>query len=1151
MWQARKSTRDVRDPVLRWVFGITAIMFLGLWFAPSPLQAINPTGTIVGTVSDASGAVVADTTVTVTNEGTGLSRTTKTGAAGDFTFPLLNIGNYSLKVEKVGFQTFVREHIVLQVDQNVTVLVTLQVGAVVQQVTVTGTTSGVDLVTATIKEVVDQQRIVDLPLNGRDPLELIMLMPGVNYDTDSVAHGQGQHEGLSISGNRPGSNYYLMDGVDAVDSYLAVAPIFPSPDALQEFTVHTSEFSAEYGRNSGGLVNVATRSGTNSIHGSGFEFVRNTKLNASNFFANAAHLAVPPFKLNQYGGTIGGPIKKDKTFFFAYFQQTEQRKDEVTTIPTVLTPEERNGLSTVGANFSDICPGSQCPIDPRTGQPFPSNTIPVNRLDQGGVNIVNKYMPLPNAGSSYVFSAPNAYNNDNLAESQFIVRLDHSISDKDRLFGRYFFNNDGINGGISGNYPDTPWNKKFKNQNFVLNWTRMIAPTLINSASVGFNRMYHWRGPAADYSFADVGIAYNAFGTGTPPVPETAQIGISGSMSNSSSSFQQPRTVYEGTDTLSWVKGPHSLVFGVDIKRESVNRWENYFTDPDISFDGYASGNPLADLLLGLPNFFRQDNQVVSELRHTGVGVYAEDEYKVKSNFSATLGLRWEPYLPPVDQLNDQICFDPTFTKHSTYYPTAPPGVLFAGGPVGRGFGSGDAGCPRQLIPTRWANFAPRVGLVYDPFKKGKTAVRVSYGVFWDEIRLIGYNRFSTSMPFDQPQLIYSPGGPSNNYAPSLFGTSMFTNAGLVDPFPTQVPRAPAARAAFSPLYGGNWPQYSLEDVLNPNWNEPYIQEWNFNIQQQLWNDWTLTVAYVANKATHLPVSRDYNWAVPLPFSVESYAQQLSDENARRRFSAIQCKNGVTGTSAACYTFFEMEDTGANSNYNSLQITMNRKFSHGLTLLGSYVWSKYLDIFSFEGEGSTGPRIPYDFGADYGPSDNDVPHHFVVSYIWQLPKAKSLHGFAGQVVNGWQINGITTFNSGTPFSCKSGEDRSLTAIGSDNCDFVPGVSPTEPSGRPTSEVITAYFNPAAFQQPAPGTFGDVSRNHLRGPGIKNFDFAIFKDFPISERLGKIQFRNEYFNFFNNVNFYNPNNYLTSGPAFGTITGARDPRFIQFAFKWIF
>jgi hypothetical protein len=1135
---------------------LLGVLILGilLWAVPAlHVQGATATGIIVGTVTDASGAAIPGATVTATQQETGTTRSMTTGAAGDFSFPQLPVGHYTLKVSKSDFRPYTQKDILLQVDQSVTLHVTLALGTYREQVTVTATGTGINLVSATVSEVVDQRRIVDLPLNGRDPLQLQFIMPGVTFDTDNVAHGQGQHEGVVINGNRPASNNYLLDGLDYNDSYLAVAPTFPAPDALQEFSVQAADFNAQYGRSAGGVINAVTKSGTNEWHGDLFEFLRNTALNANNFFANKAGQTRPSFQLNQFGGTLGGPLKKDKTFVFGYYQGTRQRKGNAITIPTVLTAQERPDLSAdESANFSDICPGPQCPVDPRTGQPFPGNVIPANRIDPTAVKFIHAIMPLPNEGRSYVFNAPFVGSMDDLTENQFLVRVDHTIDQKNRMFGRYFYNNDnGFGLGAGSNIPGNNHTKLFRNQDVALNWTHTFSPTLLNSASLGWNRLFHNR-------FPDINQSWGTFGGPPASIPSTPRhrgdlyVGISGSLGTSGDgTFLQNRTTSELSDVLSWVKGRHTVNAGLEYRRTAVNRFEDFFTDPTMSFSGQFTGNPLADLLLGLPSSFREDTEVRSELRHTGVGVFGQDTFKARPSLTFDLGLRWEPYLPPVDNLNDQICLDPTFTKKSSFYPTAPPGILFPGGPINGNFGSGDSGCPRQLIPTRWKNFAPRVGLAWDPFKNGKTSVRAAYGVFWDQIRLIGYNRFSTAQPFDNTVNIFSPGNPTNDFLPSLTGTSIFTNSNTPDPYPYILPRTPAQRAAYDPFFGGNWPTFALEDALNPNWNEAYVQEWNFSLQREIIPNWNLTVAYLGNRSTHDWISREYNWAVPLPLSVESAAVQRSTTNQRRRLSSILCSTATPGVAVPCYGPFEEEDDPVGSNYNSLQVTINKRFSRGLTLLGSYVWSKTLDVESFGAEGGSGPRDPLNLYLNYGLSDMDVPQRFEISYIWQIPKISRFSGATDRVLNGWQVNGITTIQTGTPFTISTGIDTALYGVGGDHADQVPGVSPFLSTGRPDGQKIQEYFNTAAFREPADATFGTVGRNTMIGPGIINFDFSLFKDFLISERWGRFQFRSEFFNLFNTPNFFNPDGSITDGSAFGQIFSARDPRFVQFALKWIF
>jgi hypothetical protein len=1142
--------------VLLSVLGAAVYLCVGLPRA----FAIGPTGKIVGTVADNTGAALPGVTVEVANQETNETRTATTDSSGDFSFPVLPVGNYTVKATKDGFQVYEQKNIVLQVDQNVTIPVAMAVGSVSQVVEVTGSTAELNLTDATISHVVDEQRIVDLPLNGRDSLQLQYVMPGVSYDNDNVAHGQGQHEGVVVNGNRPGSNYYLLDGVDMTDSYLSVAPVFPAPDALQEFDIQTSNFTAQYGRSSGGIVNAATKSGTNKWHGDAFEFLRNDVFNAHNFF-DVPGAKKPSFKLNQFGGTIGGPIQKNKTFVFGYYQGSRQRKQTTTTTGTVLTNQERPDVNPTGnADFSDCASVHvTCPIDPRTistanptGTPFPNNIIPASRIDPTATSFIKNLLPRQNSTSNGVptntFAAASAPNLDDNNENQFLARVDHTFGGADSAFARYFFNQDRATGIGFDNFPNAPHYKNFRNQNFALDYTHTFSSNLLNTGVFGFTRLAHTRGPSAN-------LGWSAFGgpatQGTKGFTEI-YANVSGSINGGGDgTFTQNRQTWQFTDYLSWVKGKNTISLGGDYRKESVNRVEDFFTDPSFNFNGSFSGNSLGDLLLGLPNSFDLQTEVVSQLRHGAADVYVADNVKVKPNLSIDAGLRWEPFLPAVDQFNDQLCFDPTFTKKSTYYPTAPPGILFPGPPVGRGsLGQGDAGCSRQLIPTRWGNFAPRIGINFDPTKSGKMSISASYGLFWDQSRLIAYNRFSTAQPFDANSAVNNPGSPANNYAPSLTGESVYSNTGLVNPYPFIIPRTSSQRQSFSPSFGGNWPTYSTEDVLAPNYNNGYTHEWNVTIQREFYKDYTLSASYIGNHGANLYISREYNYALASSYTTDptltpqqNLSQNLSNLGAptgtRRRLSNVTC-GGIP-----CFGNFEEEDPGAWSNFNAAELVANRKFKNGLTFLVSYVYASYLDIVSYGAEGGTGPRDPENFASNYGPSDQNVRHRFVASYIWQFPKVQQFHGVTDAIVNGWSIQGIGSVQTGSPYSISSNQDTAARSIGNDTADLVSGQSPSI-----SNRSIHEYFNTAAFQNAAPNTFGTTGRNFLTGPSLVNFDTSFFKELAIGDRYGKVQFRTEFFNTFNHANFYNPDHTVGDG-TFGQITSARDPRFIQFALKYLF
>lgn len=1102
-----------------------------------PALAAGPTGKIVGTVTDSTGASVANAKVSATNEATNETHTYTTDESGNFTFPVLPSGNYTIRSESAGFQTYQQKGVLLQVDQSVTVSPVMQVGTASQVIEVTSQQAQINLVDATVSHVVDQQRVVDLPLNGRDALQLQYIMPGVSYDNDNASHGQGQHEGVVVNGNRPGSNYFLLDGVDMTDSFLSTAPVFPAPDALQEFSIQTSNFTAQYGRSSGGVVNAVTRAGSNKFHGGLFEFLRNDVLNAHNYF-DTPTTKKPSYKLNQFGGYLGGPLQRDKTFFFVYYQGTRQRKDETVNIGSVLTAQQRPDLNGGTSNF----PGLK---DPRTGLPFPGGIVPADRIDPTALKFIKKLMPLPNNPTGgYTFTTPVANNQDDLNENQYVGRIDHNFGTNNLVFGRYFFNQDTSTGNGSGNIPGLTHLKYFRNQNVALDWTHTFSPSLINTAVFGFTRVAHHRGPTAGVGWGDFGGPATTAKAGTLSDLYTS---VSGSVSaNGDGTFVQNRQTWQYTDYMILVRGPHTITLGGDYRREASNRVEDFFTDPVFNFNGLYTGNALGDLLLGLPSYYNLQTEVTSRLRHNAGDVYVQDNYKVTQQMTIDAGIRWEPFLPPVDNLNDQACLDPTFTKQSTYYPTAPVGLLFPGPPQGSGsLGKGDAGCPRSGVPNRWTNFAPRVGVNLSPFKSGKTSIRAGYGIFYDQARLIAWNRFSTAQPFDASVIVNAPGSAANDYAQSLSGNNVYTNSGVQNPYPFIIPRTADQRAAFSPSYGGHWPTSAGETVLAPNFNEGYTQQWNLTIQQELPQQFSLTVSYIGNKGSKLFVSREYNYA---PVSTVNHAQSLSANlgtlPSRRRLSRISCGTATPGVNGPCYGPVEELDPSGYSNYNSLQLTLNRSFHHGFSVLGSYVYGKYLDIISTTAEGGNGPKNPENFASNYGPSDNDVRHRFAGSYIYQIPTLTTLHGPASLLLNGWQNQAVVIVQTGSPYFIHSSADTSATGIGGESADLVPGQSV-----MPAHRSISEYFNTAAFQNAALGTFGNTGRNSLYGPSLVNVDFSLFKDFSLGE-VGKLQFRAELFNLFNHPNFHNPDNTVGNG-TFGQIHSARDPRFVQFALKYLF
>jgi hypothetical protein len=948
------------------------------------------------------------------------------------------------------------------------------------------------------------------------------------------------------------------------DSYLSTAPVFPAPDALQEFDIQTSNFTAQYGRSSGGLINAASKAGTNTFHGSLFEFFRNTVLDSHNYF-DVAGEAKPEFKLNQYGGYLGGPIQKGKTFFFGYYQGTRQRADETVTINQVLTAAENPAMTTDGS--------AQFPagaiVDPTTGKPFATDgLIPANRVDPTAKKMIAallKYIPNTANGLGYTYHAPSADNEDSLNEDQYLGRVDHNFGTRDLVFGRYFFNQDLSTGYGAGNM-DLPHDKYFRNQNVAIDWNHTFTPRLINTAVAGFTRVAHHRGTTVSDGWDTFG---SMPGTEAAGIPSEFYMNVSGGANNGGDgTFIQNRQTFQYTDFLSYLRGKHSISLGGDFRREAVNRIEDYYTDPIFNFNGqYTDANPteggnstaaLADLVMGLPDYFNLQTEVRSNLRHSAMDAYIQDNYKVNRHLTIDAGFRWEPFLPPVDNLNDQICFDPTFSTHSSFYPTAPHGFTFPGPPLSlKADGTGDPGCPRAMVPNRMKNVAPRLGINIDPFGNGKTSIRAAYGIFWDQARLIAWNRYSTAQPFDENfELTGLASVPSTG---ALTGNGVFTanaSTGVINPFPFVIPRTATDRKNFSPSYGGFWPTSAEGTVLPPNFNEGYAGQWNLTIDQEIAKNWVLTVSYIGNHGTHLFLSRDINYAPissyvtdPTLTPQQNLQANIADENLRRLHAYDTTPgwcgyNSVTLLQNPCLGQTQEEANLGWSNYDAADVTVNHRFSNGFSLMASYVFGKYLDIISYGAEGGLGPRDPTDFRLNYGPSDSDVRNRVTSSYIYQLPKLKSAHGILAGLVNDWQNQGVLIAQTGRPYTVTSNQDTGATGIGGDFADLVPSVS-VKPSHRGVAE----YFNTAAFTEAAPDSYGTSSRGMLYGPSLVNMDFSLFKEFPIHE-FGKVQFRSEFFNLFNHPNFNSMDTGIGDG-TFGQLTGANSGRIAQFALKYLF
>lgn len=1034
------------------------------------------TVTIYGAVVDPSGAAIAGAKVTVTNQATGQGRDTISAVDGNYVIPDLAVGGYRLSVTAPGFKTFVQDSILVQVDENRRVPVQMAVGGVNESITVTADVAQVETRTSSLRQVVDSARIVELPLNGRNPLQLQYLVAGSSGSTDP-AGGQAENTSVSIDGMRANSNNYSLDGADNQDPFFNTPSVFPNPDALEEFSLQISNYSAELGRNAGAAMNAVTRSGGNELHGTLFEFLRNQDLDSRSFFANS----VSPFKRNQFGVTVGGPIRKDKTFFFGSYQGTRVTSEPGTQTPIVMTAAQRTGDFT----------GAKAIKDPLTGNPFPGNIIPTNRLSQPALNFLNAFVPLPNSPNS-IYTFPNA---STTVDDQAVAKIDHIVTANNHLSGRLLYERNNTN--QVPNALDVPgfWAIiDYSNWNVAVNDIHTFSPNLVNQFTFGFNNVTRQQLPHVpeQKSWGDLGSGFIR----SAPGPIAYDTEVAGYFQGFSRYLlDQYRKYAQYTDGLNWIRGSHSLKIGGDIRQSICDQSQNFQTDPQVLFTANFTGLAPADFLLGRPNSFTQGSPNAGSPRTLELAAYVQDDWKVSKRLTLNLGLRWDPWLPYQDFKQAISQFRPG--QQSTVFPTAPPGYVFPG----------DSGVSNTSIHSDLNNWAPRIGFAYDLFGNNKTSIRGGWGLFYSDIRQQSLNNISSNEPFGLSLAVTQPtGGIANPY--------MDTG----NPFPFQPPASSQAKQAFKFIL----PLTTVTE-FDPDFRDAIVNQWNISVQQQLFSDWILTLAYAGSAGNHLFIQDQLNPTV--------FGRTGANANARRVYAPYYS------------SIVDMLSVG-NSSYNGLQVSANKRFHHGLTILLNYTWSKSIDEGSNDG---SAPSNPFNIRNDRAVSDFDLPHKFVGSFVWQLPGGSIHNALARTLAGGWELNGILNFQSGLPFSVTSGVDNSQSAVNADRADLVG--DPHLSSGRPTAQLLRQYFNTAAFTVNKIGTFGNAGRNILFGPGTENIDFGAIKTFRFLERY-KIQFRAEAFNLFNHPNFNNPNANV-SASTFGMITGAGSPRVVQLALKAMF
>lgn len=1037
--------------------------------------------TIYGTVQDTSGAVLASVPVRVQNEGTGLIRTVTSDDRGAYIATQLPVGVYTVSAESTGFKRYVQPNIQVQVDENRQVPVVLELGNVNDSVTVAAEIVQVDTRSGTIREVVDSKRIVELPLNGRNPLDLQLLVAGAGRVTP---RGQAQNTSVSMNGARDNANNYTLDGGDNHDPYFNSPSVFPQPDALAEFSIQTSAYSAEYGRNAGIQVNAVSKSGTNQLHGSLFEFLRNDKLNARNYFSNT----VPPFKRNQFGGTIGGPIRRDRTFFFASYQGTRSRSAPGSVTAAVPSAAERRG------DFSAFLPRTI--RDPRTNQPFPGNVIPASRVSQPAINFLAAFIPLPNRPDGlFSFASQDAFDQD-----QFLIKGDHRFSSANQLSARYLYNKD-KNRETPGTVPDFVANIQYRNLNFSATDTHIFSPSMINVATFTFGDV-----DRAQFPTTPGNKSWNDFGAKfvpsfiNPDIPVAHATNVAGRF-NAFARYPLDhfRNNFEIADKINWIRGPHLIKFGVELRRSKLDLVEWGGGECTCSFNGQFSTDAMADFMLGQPNNVNQSSPAVTDSRLTELMAFFQDDWKVNSRLTLNLGVRWDPFVPYVDGNDQYAAYRPG--QKSQVFVNAPVGFVAAG----------DTGIPRATIPNRWAQFAPRFGFAWDPFGKGRTSIRGGYGIFFSTFKQANTLGPSANQPFVLRFVVVAPpGGLENPYSTVPGGV----------PLPYNRPTTPEERknARFVlPISINEW---------NASMRNGYMQQWNINVQREFFHSYLVTAAYVGSKGTKLRLQNELNPAIYTPGT-----STAANTDARRAL-------------APTYGSILTQLSNGNSSYHSAQLSLNRRFSRGVTLLASYTYSKLIDLGS---DDNYAPTNPNDFRNERGLSDFDIPHRFVASYIWELPRLRNQRALLRYVAGGWETNGILTTQSGQALTVRAGVDRSLIGVNRDRADLIG--DPSLDTGRPHNDLVNRYFNTSAFALPALGTFGTVGRNTIRGPGLTAVDFGLLKNFNFREHH-RVQFRAEFFNLLNQTAFGNPNTTFNNA-QFGRITTAGSPRVIQLALRYNF
>jgi hypothetical protein len=1090
---------------------LIAVVLAGILLSLSAVQLRGQTGAsaqISGLVSDPSGAVVPNAKVAATKVDTGQVRTTLSGPDGLYVLPNLPVGSYKLEVRAGGFTTFVQSGIVLEVSNNVSINVTLRVGEALQHVEVSANATMVQAQTTSVGQVMDDRRVLDLPLNGRQATDLIMLMGAATNATDQnvtdikTSKNYFSSDSISVAGGQSSATSYRLDGGTHMDNFSNINLPFPFPDAIQEFSVQTSSLTAQWGLHPGAQVEVVTKSGTNQIHGDAFEFVRNGTFNARDFFASTQDT----LKRNQFGGTIGAPLKRDKLFGFFGYQGTRIRTAPPSSIAHVPTQAVLNGdWSHIESGSCQSSGAARTIVDPATGTPFANDYVDPSRYNQQALNLLKYVPPTSDPCGEITYAIPEPQRED-----QYIGRVDWNQSAKNNFFGRYFFADYKSPAAFDSNFLLTTQRGVLdRTQSVTLGDTYSITPNTLNSVHLAWTRLAITRGPAADQkNLADFGV--NIF----PAVPNGIDLGINGYFGIGCGTCAPAlfkNNVAEAADDVDLMRGKHHMSLGADWIHYEYPYANNAYANGGFTFNGQFSNDGLLDYLLGKTSLFDQGNPTQFNGRQNYIGVYFNDNIQFSKRLNVNLGLRWEPNFPVTETHNAVDHFSQTaFTAgtKSSLYDNAPPGLSYPG----------DSGVPRGYTYSKLSALAPRIGIVWDPTGSGRQVIRAGYGVFFDTIPTAYFEDQTQGAPWGSVVNLDSPAGGLTNPWLGYPGGN---------PFPLPFP--PGKNAVFPS--GSSYYDYPL------NSHPMYVHQWNLSYQLQLTSNWLLAADYVGNKSTHIWTGEDINPAVFIPGTCGDAPCSTTDNESQRR--VLYLINPVTGSQ---FSDIYHLDSGSNGEYEGLLLKLQHRFSNHYTILGNYTYSHCISEGDFQGDmGGPYTQMPFNRNGERGNCGFDIRQIFNLTFIAQTPRFAS--PWVNRFVGGWQLSPIVSYHTGTWFYPLDGVDNSMSGIFLDRPDAI-----GNPYVRSTTGLLQ-WLNPSAFALSAPGTFGNAGRASLEAPGYFDVDAAVVRFFNITESH-RVELRFEFFNALNHVNFQAPDNIVTDA-TFGQILSDVSPRILQFALKYTF